>query len=93
MFCEAHFNLPDEETEALLGGMTCPKTTAQIHRAGFQPRSESRARVSPFAQWGFLLWLVKLGARPHKRERQLSLGEACSEAEIPGYVIRRKGLC
>lgn len=87
MFCESHFNLPDEETEALLGGMTCPKITAQICRAGFQPGSESRARVSPFAQWGFSLWLVKLGARPHKRERQLSLEEAWSEAEMLGYVI------
>lgn len=39
---------------------------------------------SPFAHWGFSVWLMKLGAQALQRERRLSPGEAWSEAEIMG---------
>ena len=84
MSCDIQFNLSGEETEALLRGSDLLKDhstdmQSRISALGLAPKPGS-----PFAHWGFLVWLMKLGAQALQREGRLSAGKAWNEAEMMG---------
>lgn len=59
MSCAAHFNLPDEETEALLEESL---VQGQQYRAGFSLGLTPKFRLAPLLR-GFSVQLTKLGSR------------------------------
>lgn len=87
MSCDVQFNLPGEETEALLRGRDLLKDQSTDMQSSILALGLAPKPGSPFVHWGFSVWLMKLRAQALQRERRLSAGEVWSEAEMMGSMI------